>query len=63
MIHNDQSTISITLMHQWHTVYQYTMSWDQFHDWVQQTYHIDMQMYRIEDLNPPPVEARRSFWW
>uniref|UniRef100_A0A804L679 Sodium/calcium exchanger membrane region domain-containing protein n=1 Tax=Musa acuminata subsp. malaccensis TaxID=214687 RepID=A0A804L679_MUSAM len=29
----------------------------QFHDWVQQTYHIDMQMYRIEDLDPPPVEA------
>ena len=61
MIYDDQSTISITLMHQWHTVYQYTMSWDQFHDWVQQTYHIDM--YRIEDPDPPPVEARRSFWW
>ena len=61
MIHDDQSTISTTLMHQWHTVYQYTMSWDQFHDWVQQTYHIDM--YRIEDPDPPPVEARRSFWW
>ncbi|XP_065031032.1 uncharacterized protein LOC135653225 isoform X2 [Musa acuminata AAA Group] len=61
MIHDDQSTINTTLMHQWHTVYQYTMSWDQFHDWVQQTYHIDM--YRIEDPDPLPVEARRSFWW
>ncbi|XP_064939513.1 uncharacterized protein LOC135593424 [Musa acuminata AAA Group] len=61
MIYDDQSTISTTLMHQCHTVYQYTMSWDQFHDWVQQTYHIDM--YRIEDPDPPPVEARRSFWW
>uniref|UniRef100_A0A804K7A4 DUF659 domain-containing protein n=1 Tax=Musa acuminata subsp. malaccensis TaxID=214687 RepID=A0A804K7A4_MUSAM len=26
IIHDDQSTISTTLMHQWHIVYQYTMS-------------------------------------
>ncbi|RZS11329.1 hypothetical protein BHM03_00042651 [Ensete ventricosum] len=63
IIHDDQPTTITTLMHQWHSVYQYTMSSDQFQDWVRQTYHIDMQIHRIEDPEPPPVEARRLFWW
>nr|XP_018686484.1 PREDICTED: uncharacterized protein LOC103994246 [Musa acuminata subsp. malaccensis]XP_018686485.1 PREDICTED: uncharacterized protein LOC103994246 [Musa acuminata subsp. malaccensis]XP_018686486.1 PREDICTED: uncharacterized protein LOC103994246 [Musa acuminata subsp. malaccensis]XP_018686487.1 PREDICTED: uncharacterized protein LOC103994246 [Musa acuminata subsp. malaccensis] len=63
VIHDDQTTTITTLMHQWHTMYQYTMSWDQFQDWVQQTYQIDIQIHRIEDPDPLPVESRRSFWW
>ena len=63
VIQDDQPMIITTLMHRWQTMYQYTMSWDQFQDWVQQTYHIDMQMHRIKDPDPSLVETHRSFWW